>query len=129
MDATRRQVCLGIAAGLAAWAYKSSGLAQALAGAVGQGGEQVVQIQARKFAYIPNQLVLKKGRPALLEFSAVDFTHGFNLPDFKLRADLIQGQVTRVRLMPDRAGSFTFLCDNFCGAGHEEMNGKLIVQE
>jgi cytochrome c oxidase subunit II len=128
MDAARRHVCLGIASGIAAWAYKNFGLAQALAGSMGQAEEQVVQIQARKFAYIPNQLVLKKGRPALLEFSAVDFTHGFNLPDFKLRADLIQGQVTRVRLLPDRAGTFVFLCDNFCGAGHEEMNGKILVE-
>jgi cytochrome c oxidase subunit 2 len=37
------------------------------------------------------------------------------------------GQVTRVTLKPDSAGEFDFLCDNFCGTGHEEMNGEIIV--
>ena len=28
-----------------------------------------------------------------------------------------------------KAGKFHFLCDNFCGAGHDEMSGFLIVEE
>ncbi|HXD51403.1 MAG TPA: cytochrome c oxidase subunit II, partial [Burkholderiales bacterium] len=37
------------------------------------------------------------------------------------------GKTTRLRLVPDKTGTFVFLCDVFCGTGHEEMNGKLIV--
>jgi cytochrome c oxidase subunit II len=54
---------------------------------------------------------------------------GFNLPDFKTRADIVPGKTTRVRLVPDKAGSFVFLCDVFCGIGHEGMSGKLTVVE
>jgi cytochrome c oxidase subunit 2 len=32
-----------------------------------------------------------------------------------------------VRLMPDKVGTFTFLCDVFCGSGHETMNGTITV--
>jgi heme/copper-type cytochrome/quinol oxidase subunit 2 len=32
-----------------------------------------------------------------------------------------------LRFTPDRAGSFTFLCDVFCGSGHENMSGTLNV--
>ena len=28
---------------------------------------------------------------------------------------------------PDKAGTFIFLCDVFCGDGHEGMNGTLVV--
>jgi cytochrome c oxidase subunit 2 len=28
---------------------------------------------------------------------------------------------------PDKTGTFTFLCDVFCGSGHEDMSGTLIV--
>jgi heme/copper-type cytochrome/quinol oxidase subunit 2 len=28
---------------------------------------------------------------------------------------------------PDKAGTFTFLCDVFCGDGHEGMSGRLVV--
>lgn len=35
----------------------------------------------------------------------------------------------RARLVPDKTGSFVFLCDVFCGIGHENMSGKLTVVE
>ncbi|HMA09868.1 MAG TPA: cytochrome c oxidase subunit II, partial [Ramlibacter sp.] len=59
--------------------------------------------------------------------TAPEVTMGFNLPDFGVRADLVSGKVTRVELTPDKAGSFTFLCDVFCGTGHEDMSGRLVV--
>jgi cytochrome c oxidase subunit 2 len=52
---------------------------------------------------------------------------GFNLPDFNVRSDIVTGKVARMRLVPDKTGTFVFLCDIFCGTGHEKMNGKLIV--
>jgi cytochrome c oxidase subunit II len=76
-----------------------------------------------------NRIVLKKNEPVVLEFTALDFTHGFNIPDWKIRADLPPGQLTRIRLTPEKIGEYVFLCDNFCGSGHEEMNGKIIVED
>jgi cytochrome c oxidase subunit II len=37
--------------------------------------------------------------------------------------------VNRISLTPDKAGRFAFACDVFCGVGHEEMSGTLIVTE
>ena len=91
--------------------------------------ERVIKIQAKKFVYTPNRIMIKTGEAVVLEFTALDFMHGFNIPDWKIRADLIPGQVTRVPLKPESAGEFDFLCDNFCGTGHEEMNGKIIVTD
>ena len=91
--------------------------------------ERVVKIVAQKFSYIPKEIVLKKGQPAVLEFTSLDFVHGFKIPDLNIRADLPPGKVTRVRLTPEKAGVYEFLCDNFCGAGHEEMSGRIIVKD
>jgi cytochrome c oxidase subunit II len=93
------------------------------------GQETVIEIVAQRFRYTPNEIVLQKGKPARLEFKALDFTHGFTIPDLGIRADLPPGRVTIVRLTPDKAGVYDFLCDNFCGAGHEQMSGKIIVKE
>ena len=90
--------------------------------------ERVIKIQAKKFAYTPNKIVLKLGQPVVLEFTSVDFIHGFNIPDMKIRADLPPGTITKVRLTPDKAGDYEFLCDNFCGDGHEGMSGKITVK-
>jgi cytochrome c oxidase subunit 2 len=91
--------------------------------------EKVIRITAKKFNYTPGAVTLKKGVPVVLEFTSQDVMMGFNLPDFNVRADIVPGKVTRLRLTPDKVGTFVFLCDIFCGAGHEEMNGRLIVTD
>jgi cytochrome c oxidase subunit 2 len=90
--------------------------------------ERVIKIEARKFRFAPNVIELRKGEAVLLELTSLDFPHGFSLPDFKIRADLVMGKPVQVRLKPDQVGQFGFLCDNFCGSGHEEMAGTIIVK-
>lgn len=91
--------------------------------------DRVIKVTARKFAYDPPEITVRKGEPVTLEFRTADVFMGFNLPDFKARADIVPGMTTRLHLMADRTGSFVFLCDVFCGIGHEEMSGKLTVVE
>ena len=96
---------------------------------VGAAAQQprVIPVVARKFVFLPNEIRLKKGEPVTLELSAPEVVMGFNAPDFKVRADIIPGQVSKLTFTPDKAGTFTFLCDIFCGDGHEGMSGTLIV--
>jgi cytochrome c oxidase subunit 2 len=89
--------------------------------------ERVIQIEARKFRFAPDLIELKAGEAVVLELTALDFAHGFSIPDWKIRTDLVVGKAVRVRLKPEHAGKFAFLCDNFCGSGHEEMNGSIVV--
>src|SRR5512140_832313 len=89
--------------------------------------EKVIKITAKRFNYTPAEVTVKKGVPVILEFRTLDVVMGFNLPDFNVRADIVPDKTTRLRLMPDKTGTFIFLCDIFCGSGHEEMNGRLTV--
>jgi cytochrome c oxidase subunit II len=118
---------LRIAAGAATLALAS--LAGYVAAQPAQPKEKVIRIDAKRFDYTPGELTLKKGEAVILELTSRDVLMGFNLPDFNLRADMVPDKVTRVRFVPDKTGSFTFLCDVFCGSKHEEMNGRLTVIE
>jgi cytochrome c oxidase subunit 2 len=118
---------LRIAAGAAALGLAS--IATYVAAQPAQPKEKVIRIDAKRFDYTPGELTLKKGEPVILELTSRDVLMGFNLPDFGLRADMVPDKVTRVRFVPDKTGSFTFLCDVFCGTKHEEMNGRLTVVE
>jgi cytochrome c oxidase subunit 2 len=89
---------------------------------------QVVRISARRFEYTPSRIVLRRGRPVVLELTSEDRTHGFKVPELGLRADLEPGAVTRLELTPERVGTFEFACDHFCGDGHEDMTGELVVE-
>jgi cytochrome c oxidase subunit II len=97
--------------------------------AAAQPAEQVIKVTAKKFSYAPNNIQLKKGVPVVLEFTTEDVLMGFNAPDLGVRADIVPGQVARVRIVPDKTGTFTFFCDIFCGSGHEDMNGTITVVE
>jgi len=90
--------------------------------------ERVIPIKARKFTYEPDEIVLKLNEPAILEFTSADVVMGFNAPDFKVRATIIPGQTARVRIVPDKTGTFVFHCDVFCGDGHEDMDGTIRVE-
>ena len=91
--------------------------------------EQVIRLTAKKFEYDLREITLKRGVPVVLELTSLDRVHGFNQPDFGVRGDAVPGTVTRIRFTPDKTGEFVFFCDVFCGDGHEEMSGTLIVKD
>jgi cytochrome c oxidase subunit 2 len=90
--------------------------------------DPVVKITAYQFSYSPDTVTLSEGVAVTLDLTSEDVHHGFNLPDFGIRADVLPGMHAQLRLVPDKKGSFTFLCDYYCGGGHETMNGTLVVQ-
>jgi cytochrome c oxidase subunit 2 len=94
---------------------------------IAQSDARVVQVTAKKFTYTPDEVMLKKGEPVVLELKSLDVHMGFKCPDLKLRADIFPEQVTRIPLTVDTAGRYDFYCDVFCGDGHEDMNGTIVV--
>jgi cytochrome c oxidase subunit II len=115
----RRMMAVAAAGGLglvlAAWRVQA------------QDGPRVIPVSAKKFAYDPDEINLKVGESVAIELKSLDVVMGFNCPDFKVRADILPGRVSRVELKPDKAGTFPFFCDIFCGSGHEDMSGAFIV--
>jgi len=102
-------------------------LSSAAAYAFAKPKPRVIKVVAKKFEFVPGEIHVKQGESITLQFTAPEVPMGFNLDDFKLRADIVPGKVTTLQLTPDKSGSFTFLCDVFCGTRHEEMSGTLIV--
>jgi cytochrome c oxidase subunit II len=88
---------------------------------------QVIHIKAHMFAYSPEEIVVKKGVPVTLELMSIDRVHGFNLPDFHIRATIQPWESTTITFTPDKVGRFTFACDHFCGDGHDDMSGVIVV--
>ncbi len=120
MNTRRRQLTVTVGSLLLA-----AGTGVLSAAAVPQG--KVIKIVARRFTYTPNRITLTKGVPVVFELTTADVLMGFSLPDFATRADIEPGKVTKLDFTPDKVGTFTFLCDIFCGSGHETMNGTLTV--
>jgi cytochrome c oxidase subunit 2 len=109
-----------------------SAVVAALGGAAGlralaQSNARVIPIVARKFVFLPSEVALKRGEPVVLEFTSPEVVMGFYAPDLNLRALIIPGETARIAYTPEKAGTFPFICDVFCGDGHEAMGGKIVV--
>jgi cytochrome c oxidase subunit 2 len=115
----RRRLLQGAVAGVGA--VMLGGLAR------GAGEPRRVEIIARRFRYEPDEIALVLGEPVVVIIRSLDFVHGMNLPGLGRRFDLVPGLETRLELLPRVPGAIDFVCDNFCGDGHEEMHGRFVV--
>lgn len=85
-------------------------------------------ITAKNWEFTPNTITVKKGDTVKLSIASVDVTHGFKLPEFNVSADLVPGKTTNLEFVASKAGTFTYFCNVFCGEGHRDMKGTLIVE-
>lgn len=114
----RRLLLAGFAATLAALAAR----------AAADGEPRRIAVVARRFVFVPNEITVGQGESVVLEFTAPEVAMGFYAPQLGLRALIVPGEVARVPWRADKAGRFDFLCDVFCGDGHEGMIGHLVVR-
>ena len=104
----------------------SSTPAQEASSRVGEAGE--IKVTAKKYAFDPNPIRVKKGDHVKLVITAVDHDHGFKLDAFHVDQLLKEGEATTVEFTADQAGTFPFRCSHFCGMGHKKMKGELVVE-
>ena len=97
---------------------------QPLANAPGR----VIPITAKRFNFEPSQITLKKGETVTLRLTSEDVTHGFYLKPLKLDETIEAGGTKDVTVTPQVAGTFSAICDHFCGSGHGNMHLTILVE-
>jgi cytochrome c oxidase subunit 2 len=88
---------------------------------------KVFLMEAKQFAFVPNQIVVTEGDNVVIKIKSTDVQHGFALPDFGIDKALPPGQDVLVSFSTDKPGTFEFFCNIPCGPGHQEMKGTIIV--
>ena len=90
---------------------------------------RVIQITAKRFQFTPDQITIKKGETVTLRLVSEDVTHGFFLRPLKIDEEIDPGQPTEITVTPDTAGSFSTICDHFCGVNHGSIKMTIVVTE
>lgn len=85
-------------------------------------------VTAKSWAFEPEVITVKQGDKVKLKIKSIDVTHGFALPDFDVKIDLVPNKEETVEFTADKKGEFTFFCSVMCGEGHMDMKGKLVVE-
>lgn len=74
-------------------------------------------------------LHLPRGGAIKILLRSIDVLHDFYVPEFRAKMDMIPGVVTYFWLTPTRNGTFDILCAEYCGIGHANMRGSVIVED
>ena len=86
-----------------------------------QASPQRVEITAKRFAFTPGEITLKKGQPVVLVLKSTDAGHGLRIRDLGVDMKVKAGQTAETTITPDKVGDFTGHCSVFCGSGHGSM--------
>jgi cytochrome c oxidase subunit 2 len=87
-----------------------------------------VYLVAKAFQWTPI-VEFKKGETYRLHISSVDLNHGFSLQPVNMNFQAIPGYDYVLTITPNQTGTFSILCNEYCGVGHHIMSGKIIVKE
>jgi cytochrome c oxidase subunit 2 len=90
------------------------------------------EVVARRFAFEPSTIEVTEGDRVRLLVRSADGPHGVEIKEFKVkkavpRAKPGDSPVT-IEFLASTAGKFPILCSEYCGNGHDDMTGTLVVQ-
>lgn len=88
-----------------------------------------IEVSAKRFAFTPAEISLKKGEPVVLVFKSADVTHGIKFKELNAQAEIRKDTESELALTPRETGDFVGHCSHFCGAGHGSMVLTLHVTE
>jgi cytochrome c oxidase subunit 2 len=92
---------------------------------------KVFEVVARRFVFEPATIEVTEGDLVRLIVRSADGPHGVEIKQFKVkkavpRAKPGDSPVT-IEFVASTAGTFPILCSEYCGKGHEDMTGSLVV--
>jgi len=89
---------------------------------------RVIEIAAKRYEFTPKVITLKQGETVTIRLTTEDVTHGFYMKSLGIDAVVEPGKATEITLTPQTTGSFTTICDHFCGEGHGNMHMTIVVE-
>jgi cytochrome c oxidase subunit II len=94
---------------------------------LGSGRYQVVMI-GQMWAFTPNEIRVPRGSTVTFTIASRDLVHGFNIEGTNANIMLVPGQVSTVTVQFRNAGEHLIICHEYCGLGHHQMYGRIIVE-
>lgn len=88
-----------------------------------------IHIVAKMWSFEPSKIVLPVGSVADIYLTSKDVTHGFNINGTNVNLMAIPFVVNYAQVKFDHSGSYPVVCHEYCGAGHQAMNGVIEVSD
>jgi cytochrome c oxidase subunit 2 len=98
-------------------------------------GAYEIRVQAQQWNFLfeyPNgvttdTLYVPKGEKVKMQMSSADVLHGFFVPAFRVKYDILPNRYTSVWFEATKEGDYDLFCTEYCGRDHSEMNKVVRV--
>jgi cytochrome c oxidase subunit 2 len=74
-----------------------------------------------------NELHLPAGRSVKLTLISEDVIHDFGVPAFRQKIDVLPNRYVSTWYRPTKPGRYHLFCNQYCGTGHADMVGTIVV--
>lgn len=89
--------------------------------------ERTIHVGVRQWEWDPKSITAKKGELVRLIIHNADVKHGLVIPDLGVNQDIPEDGAV-VEFVASKVGTFEFFCSVWCGEGHMEMRGSIVIQ-
>ncbi len=92
-------------------------------------GKYQAYVIGQAFAWLPGEMHFKVGDEVTFFVTSPDVQHGFYIHGTNINVQVIPGEVAKVKTTFKRPGEYLVICNEYCGIGHQNMIGKIVVEE
>jgi cytochrome c oxidase subunit 2 len=90
--------------------------------------EAYVLAQASPWRFYPDEIRIPSGSRVTFYLTSADVQHGFLIPGTNINVMVLPGQVSKLTTTFEEPGTYSYLCTEYCGVGHQNMFGSIIVE-
>lgn len=90
-------------------------------------GTLTVTMVAARYGFFPPVIEVPAETPVTFRVASADVLHGFHVPFTNAATMVVPGYVSEVKTTFPRPGTYSFLCNEYCGLGHDSMWSRLVV--
>lgn len=89
---------------------------------------RIIEMVAKKFAFEPARIEVTEGERIRLVVTSADGVHGVAIKKFRVEKTVPRGGTAiTIDFLASAPGEYPLLCSEYCGNGHEDMKGVLVV--
>jgi cytochrome c oxidase subunit 2 len=89
---------------------------------------KTIEVVASRWRFDPAIIEVEEGDRVTLTMHSADGTHGFAIPELRVKTTIPKGGApVTIEFVASRPGTFAFECSEYCGSGHRQMKGRLVV--
>lgn len=87
-----------------------------------------VYLVAKMWSFDPEVIEIPGGSVVDFYLTSQDVVHGFHINEKGVNMMAVPGSINKITTRFDVPGVYRFVCNEFCGLGHQNMAGSIIVK-